>query len=38
MRDKIAKWYAQGLWTADMVQDAVKKGIITEDEFKEIVT
>ena len=37
MKDKIAKWYAQGLWTAKMVRDAVDKGIITEQEYREIV-
>lgn len=37
MKDKIAKWYKQGLWTADMVQNAVAKGIITEDDLAEIV-
>lgn len=37
MKEKIAKWYKQGLWTADMVQNAVAKGIITEDDLAEIV-
>lgn len=37
MRDKIAKWYAQGLWTEDMVRTAVKKGVITEAEAGEIL-
>ena len=37
MKDKIAKWYKQGLWTAEMVQDAVNKGLITEDDYIEIV-
>ena len=37
MKDKIAKWYKQGLWTADMVQDAVDKGILTPDEAAEIL-
>ena len=32
MKERIAKWYKQGLWTAEMVQDAVKKGILTEGE------
>ena len=36
MRDKIAKWYAQGLWTEDMVRSAVEKGVITEAEAEEI--
>jgi hypothetical protein len=37
MKEKIAKWYKQGLWTADMVQVAVEKGVITEDEAKQIL-
>lgn len=37
MKEKIARWYKQGLWTADMVQNAVAKGIITEDDLAEIV-
>ena len=36
MKEKIAKWYRQGLWTKAMVKNAVKKGVITKDEFKEI--
>lgn len=37
MKEKIAKWYKQGLWDADMVQNAVEKGILTEDEAAEIL-
>ncbi len=37
MKDKIARWYQQGLWSAQMVHDAVDKGIITEQEYREIV-
>ena len=37
MKERIAKWYRQGLWTADMVQNAVTKGIITEEDYAEIV-
>ena len=37
MKDKIAKWFAQGLWTAEMVQNAVIKGIISQDDYNEIV-
>ena len=36
MKDKIAKWYKQGLWSAEMVGNAVEKGIITAVDFKEI--
>lgn len=37
MKEKIAKWYRQGLWTAQMVQDAVTKGKLTEEEAEEII-
>lgn len=36
MKDKITKWYKQGLWSADMVATAVAKGIIAADDYKEI--
>ena len=37
MKEKIAKWYKQGLWTAQMVQDAVTKKKLTADEAAEIL-
>ena len=37
MKEKIAKWYKQGLWTLEMVQNAVAKGVITEDDLAEII-
>ena len=37
MKNKIAKWYKQGLWSAEMVQNAVEKGILTADEAAEIM-
>lgn len=37
MKEKIAKWYAQGLWSRDMVRSAVEKGVITEAEAEEIL-
>ena len=37
MKEKIAKWYRQGLWTAQMVQDAVTKKKLTADEAAEIL-
>lgn len=37
MKEKIAKWYKQGLWTADMVQDAVNKGILKPEDAAEIL-
>ena len=33
MKDKIAKWYKQGLWSLAMVRNAANKGVITSDEF-----
>lgn len=38
MKDKIKKWYKMGLWNKSKVMDAVAKGIITEDEVKEILS
>lgn len=37
MKEKIARWYAQGLWTTVMVRNAVIKKILTEDEAAEIL-
>lgn len=37
MFEKIKKWYKQGLWTEKMIQDAVDKGVITEDNAMEIL-
>lgn len=37
MYNKIKKWYALGLWTADMVRNAAKKGVITVEQAKEII-
>ena len=37
MKEKIAKWYKQGLWTEAMVMNAVEKGVITEDDAAEIL-
>ncbi len=37
MREKIERWYAQGLWSRDMVRSAVKKGVLTEGEAAEIL-
>lgn len=37
MKNKIEKWYRMGLWTEEMVMNAVAKGIITEDEASEIL-
>ena len=37
MKEKIARWYKLGLWTVKMIQDAVVKGKLTEDEAAEIL-
>lgn len=37
MKEKIAKWYKQGLWTEAMVQNAAKKGVLTAEEAAEIL-
>lgn len=37
MKEKIARWYRQGLWTAEMVQKAADKGVITNEDAKEII-
>ena len=37
MKEKIEKWYRQGLWTAQMVQDAVTKKKLTAEEAAEIL-
>lgn len=38
MYEKIKRWYTLGLWTSEMVQNAVEKGIITADEAAEIMS
>lgn len=37
MKDKITKWFKQGLWTEVMVRNAVVKNILTEEEANEIL-
>lgn len=37
MFEKIKKWYIMGLWTETMVQNAVKKSILTTEEAEEIL-
>ena len=37
MKEKIAKWYSQGLWTAEMVKKAAVKGVLTEEEMAGIL-
>ena len=38
MKEKIANWYKQGLWTEEMVRNAVAKGVLTEDDLAEIIS
>lgn len=38
MKEKIAKWYKQGLWTEAMVRNAVTKGKLTDEEAEEILS
>lgn len=38
MYDKIKYWYDNGLWDEEKVLQAVEKGIITEEQAKEILT
>ena len=37
MYEKIKKWYILGLWTEEKVIQAVYKGVITEEQAKEIL-
>lgn len=38
MYEKIKRWYTQRLWTADIVQKAVDKGVITIEQFNDIIS
>ena len=35
-KENIPLWYKQGLWSKQMVANAVKKGVITAAEYEEI--
>lgn len=37
-KSKVAYWYKHGLWTEDMVQNAVAKGALTEEEAAAILS
>ena len=37
MYDKIKKFYILKLWTAEMVKNALLKGVITEAEYEDIL-
>ena len=36
MKEKITRWYKQGLWTNIMVRNAVIKNVITPNDYREI--
>lgn len=36
MRERIEKWYKLGLWTQEMVRNAVTKAVLTAAEYTEI--
>ena len=36
MYEKIRLWYEQGLWSKQMVKNAVDKGLITAEQYAEI--
>lgn len=38
MYEKIKRFYNLGLWTEEMVKNAVIKGVITEEEANEIIS
>lgn len=35
--EQIKNYYKKGLWTADLVKMAVRKGILTQEEYLEII-
>lgn len=37
MKEKITKWYKQGLWTKQMVLNAVMKEVLTAEEADIII-
>lgn len=36
MKERIAKWYKQGLWSKAQVANAVKKGVLSAADYEEI--
>ena len=36
MYERIKRWYQQGLWTDTMIDNAVKKGVLSEEQVEEI--
>lgn len=37
MKEKIKAWYKFGLWTKEMVVNAVAKGVLTEAQYEDII-
>ena len=37
MYEKIKKWYAQGLWTNEMIHNAVSKGVLSQKQAEKIL-
>lgn len=37
MKEKIKKWYDLGLWTVEMVRNAVEKGVLSEEDATQIL-
>ena len=37
MFEKIKKWYKLGLWSGNMVQNALDKGVLTQDQYSVIL-
>ena len=37
MKEKIERWYHMGLWTEEMVMNAVSKGVLNEEEAAQIL-
>lgn len=37
MKEKILKWFKLGLWTEEMIRNAVEKKVLTKEEMNEIL-
>lgn len=37
MKEKIQTWYNQGLWSAEMVLKAVERGVISKQDYTDII-
>lgn len=36
-KNKVKQWYSWGIWTKEMVANAVKKNALTVEDYKDIV-